>query len=561
MVSVYSSYNVHQTCRTIPKKILVDGVNIAGLALTESTIRGPFSDWRRRWAPLLGGKLIFQQWVFLGEVIHQEIISAETSVGPSQTHVVNCDCSPNIYIGASAGIGWSAGERVETLWDQGGDTSYDGQYDARMLGKTELNVDDNQTGIPSSVRRAQIWPPFMWTRQGHTKRSAAFMDEWLRLQLYRYYQWPDTDGSPRAVSIYPVGQNLTTSAINPPVNPGGQYGGGTNPWTGLTSSTGGVGPTLGWGGHNLLHFTVRQLACIYYRTGWPRAVDQFTRCLFSAIHTKYESYWEPKANQQYGDVPRVVGWMFQAFADGLELYHTLGVEYANEFNKVLAIARWHVDYLYGGGPSTWVYDNVLNKYPASQYPVVTFSSSGGHISTTFGFRIPWMEAVIATGLARLWKALHYVGLGTDPTTAKVYALGKGTVDWIEASGWDPNAWTGGPLTNPTDPNFQRKTYYDVAVDPEELAAGKYAFTSVDGVGGWHYDAFFRWEQILGAEFPSLNYVIRDYLELWADNNPGKIRDGSNTTNTLAWYDFIHWCGRFPQHSPYMWGGPDGTSSP
>lgn len=444
--------------------ITIDGVPLLFDNITwEDYPGGGHPGWQRGYKRLTPLPIWLQLWRLGDEVLHFELLSEEYQLDPNADpdylgtyttgqgiHTVVVDCKPYM-LWAQGGIAWSNEDRLVALFSDGAaNTQYDGFYISQFSQGPD-GVDEPKTSITGSPRMAFNWSPYLWSSSiagvagGKTPRAVAFMDEWLRLQVQRPYQWPSQN-----IRGLSGGYDLFTAAPDgaPPPNTSTTVG-----WPGVgTNSIGGL--TRNWfgqNGFNHSHLAFSQLVGIYLRYRWPRALDQAIRLYFAAYYDLGGHYWRMSPTQAYGETARFVGWMLNA--TGL-LIRVLTVANAGSgafdatIAKLLLFLDWHVTHIYGSGPP---FGHGIAG--SGTYPITTASQSGGHHYTPNGFRIGFMEGILLHGMMVAWYELYSLGLAGNSTATKLLAMigdaspgsSGGLVTWCETSGWTRKSYVGRSL--------------------------------------------------------------------------------------------------------------------
>ena len=425
--------------RSLPEVgIAINGVPIDTTGMVEEDVQA-HPGWKRRYKAQPGFPIVYQEWIYNGEILRMELLSA--NVTTTLQHQVTFDCH-ECYLSAQSGLAWSAGSRLAALFaDPGATTAYDSQcwtVPAGGVPKPYLlggmkGMDAPVTSETGSSRMCiSVWPPYIWTQDtGCSPTMITYMDEWCRIQVHRPYQWPDPVTGKSLALLTAV--TLTTD---------------------LPIDSFGFKNSFAQNAFDHNHLTIRQLASVYLRKKWPFVLDQIFRLFWGAMHDKKYGYWKMKAAQLYGNSERLPGWLLAAAADMVRVLTLAGPSYNNRLTEVLAFASWHITNLYGptgiysqGGSGTPPAKNLYVPPPAINvpdpvnldtssgvYPLDIGAGASGH--TFIPYRSVFMNGIFESGAARLLVAYWALGLPLAPEPMKLWTMAFDSVYWNDAFGWN-----------------------------------------------------------------------------------------------------------------------------
>lgn len=351
-------------------------VNINGVPVQEIDTWVPsigHAGWERGYKKQSAFPVVAQAWRYNGEILHFELLSSSDS-GSCE---VTTDCLTFDLVKQS-GLAWSECDRLQTLFAQPGAAStYNNFYNSLFNGGLSA-IDQVQTHDPGSSRMAFSWHAYVWSKRlgaannkAGTELMVAYMDEWLRLQVQRPYQWPNDDGTPAAPTA-PTFPGAPSQHSNLPgdldvVTFENQFG--QNSWN-----------------HN--HFTLRQLGDIYRLYKWPRALDQMIRLYWSAMREKGWGYYGMEKG--YG-TERAFGWLMQSSAVVLQALYPLAfvypLTYLARYNEVLNFTAQHLN-------RAWGTLNVNTHYSGNNY--ATQSTTSTYTKEAFNFAGNVIDHQVAT---------------------------------------------------------------------------------------------------------------------------------------------------------------------
>lgn len=411
MAFVYPDYSGNFRRKFPFNAIAIDGVN-AGIDKATWEDYTEFGDghpgWERGYYVVPTTNCVIVWWRYNGSVLHFEVMSAEPSL--SIEHYVQYECA-TFKIQGECGLAWSDEEAIQSLFVTTGSTMFDGKVDA-YFEKSWDKFDGPVTNITGSPRMQFVWPIERWVKDGISPKLLNYMDELLRYQVHRPYQWPNL-----------ANRGLTTGLKTFD----GTGGCPVTPVYGLNQ--------FGMNSWDNAHFDIIRLALIYKITRWPRALDQLIRLYFAAYHETGWKYWLPSAPQVYGESARVAGWMIAASAIVMNTLRIADSQLAGPpspnpsaptytlYTRVRERVEWHIDNhwgppsdpLSGPGPGNvnWTYEGESAK--KGVYPFEHTSQTSGHIAET-GYRVGFMTGVHAYGMRMLFHTWVTHGLYTpgDP---------------------------------------------------------------------------------------------------------------------------------------------------